>query len=160
MIGRKTEAVDEFWNNCRIAHAIEDEHYFAGTFGEPRFATYHDTLLDLVGAGHKRATAHLAMDFERNRIRRRVPGDYWVVLDTLNAPCYLVRITDVEAMPFDQVPESVAVREGEGDSSLEHWRSVHREYFQQQCAQWNVPWREDLVTVCEGFEVVASARSD
>ena len=157
MIGEKTEAVETFWQNCRRDHAIEQDSYFAGTFGEPRFATYHDTLLDLVGAGKKRATAHLVMDFERNQIREREPGDYWVVLDSRNTPRYLLRISDVETKPFDQVAEAFAAREGEGDSSLQYWRSVHREYFQQQCAEWGIEWREDYLTVCEGFEVVATA---
>ena len=112
-------------------------------------------LLDLVSQGRKRATAHLAMDFERNRIRRREPGDYWLILDSGNAPRFLLRITEVEVFAFDRVPERIAAREGEGDSSLEYWRTVHREYFRLQCAGWQVEWREDFDTVCESFEVVA-----
>ena len=157
MIGKKSEAVERFWQDCRRNHGIEQDSYFAGTFGEPRFATYHDTLLDLVGAGKKRATAHLVMDFERNKIRRRKAGDYWVVLDSQNTPRYLLQISDVETRPFDEVTETFASREGEGDSSLRYWQNVHREYFQQQCAAWGIEWREDYLTVCEGFEVVAAA---
>ena len=158
MIGTKTEAVEKFWQDCRRNYSIDQQSYFAGTFGEPRFATYHDVLLDLVAAGKKRATAHLAMDFERNQIQRREPGDYWLLLDAENTPKYLVRITDVEAKPFNQVAESFASREGEGDSSLQYWQNVHREYFQQQCAEWGIEWREDYPTVCEGFELVATAK--
>ena len=122
-----------------------------------RFATYHDELLGLVTAGKKRATAHLQLDFERNNIRRRDIGDYWVVLNTVSEPRFLIRITDVDVRPFDQVEQSFAEREGEGDSSLAYWAKVHREYFELQCAEWGVPWRENLATVCEGFELLATA---
>lgn len=157
MVGEKSKAVEQFWQRCRREHGIGAQDWFASTFADPHLAAYHDQLLDLVGEGRKRATAHLAMDFERNRIRRREPGDYWLILDSGNAPRFLLRITEVEVMPFDQVPERIAALEGEGDSSLEYWRTVHREYFQLQCAVWNVEWRENFDTVCESFEVVAAA---
>lgn len=156
MIGTKSKEVEKFWHDCRREHSIDQQSYFAATFAEPRLATYHDILLDLVAAGKKRATAHLALDFERNRIRLREPGDYWVIVDTHNTPRFLLRISDVETAPFGEVPESFAAREGEGDSSLEYWRQVHQDYFQQQCAQWNVEWGEHLLIVCEGFDLIAT----
>ena len=157
MVGEKTEAVEKFWRGCRRENDVASDEYFASTFADPSLATYHDQLLDLVAEGRKRATAHLTMDFDRNNIRRREVGDYWLIMDSRNAPRFLLRITEVEVMPFDEVPERIAAREGEGDASLEYWRSVHREYFQQQCTEWNVEWREDFPTVCESFEVVATA---
>ena len=156
MIGTKTDAVETFWNEQCALYGIECETYFAATFADPRFATYHDELLELVARGLKRATAHLALDFERNAIARRDVGDYWVVLDTANEPRYLIRITDVDVRPFDRVGQSFAEREGEGDSSLRYWREVHREYFELQCLEWGVKWIPVLDTVCEGFELIAS----
>lgn len=157
MIGRKTPAVDAFWQACRRAQEIAAGGYFAGTFADPQLATYHDQLLDLVDRGLKRATAHLELDFARNGIERRRPGDHWVVLDSTNAPRYLIRISDIDVRPFDQVGEDFAAREGEGDSSLAYWRKVHREYFRLQCDAWGIDWREDLPTICEGFDLLASA---
>ena len=160
MISEKNEAVRRFWERCRKEHGIGETGWFASTFADPNLATYHDELLGLVSQGRKRATAHLAMDFERNRIRRREAGDYWLILDSDKAPRFLLRITEVEVFPFDRVPERIAIREGEGDSSLEYWRAVHREYFQLQCTAWRVEWREDFDTVCESFEVVAEHEED
>ncbi|MEP9398525.1 ASCH domain-containing protein [Mesorhizobium sp. KR2-14] len=157
MIGEKTAEVRAFWERQRTALGIETELYHASTFADVRFATYHDELLGLVTAGKKRATAHLDLDFERNNIRRRDIGDYWVVLNTVSEPRFLIRITDVDVRPFDKVEQSFAEREGEGDSSLAYWAKVHREYFELQCAEWGVPWRENLATVCEGFELLATA---
>jgi uncharacterized protein YhfF len=67
-----------------------------------------------VGEGKKRATAHLALDFEINKVRRREVGDYWVVVDTASRPRYLVRVTDIDVRPFNAVEASFAAREGEG----------------------------------------------
>ena len=156
MIGTKTELVEQFWRRCCREHGIDSDDYFASTFADHKMATYHDTLLDLVGQGKKRATAHLELDFPRSNVNRRTPGDYWVVLDSVNLPRFLLRITDVESWPFDKVPVTFAAREGEGDCSLQYWREVHRDYFQQQCASWSVEWSESLETVCEGFELVSS----
>jgi uncharacterized protein YhfF len=157
MIGEKTKAVEAFWQQCRKAHGISTNDYHATTFADPRYSNYHDMLLDLVGEGKKRATAHMQLDFEKNRMRRRAVGDYWVILSTKNEPRYLVRVTDVTVTPFNEVKVEFASREGEGDSSLRYWAKVHREYFTLQCKDWGVPWRENHPTVCEGFELVATA---
>ncbi len=157
MIGKKTSSVESFWRGCRRAHGIAAGDYHAGTFADPRFASYHDLLLDLVAKGLKRATAHLLRDFEINHVPRRDPGDYWVILTIANEPRFLVRVTDVAVTPFNEVAEAFAAREGEGDSSLRYWTEVHRDYFTQQCRQWGVPWQEDYPTVCEGFELIATA---
>lgn len=157
MIGEKTAEVRAFWEKQRAALKIGTEDYHASTFADVRFATYHDELLELVTAGKKRATAHLQLDFERNKIRRREVGDYWVIVDTVSRPRFLIRITDVDVRPFNEVKESFAAREGEGDSSLAYWAKVHREYFELQCAEWGLPWQENLDTVCEGFDLLATA---
>lgn len=156
MIGTKTAEVEAFWNAARARLGLADADYHVCTFADPRYASYHDELLDLVGAGMKRATAHLALDFEINGVRRREIGDYWIVVDTASKPRYLVRVTDIDVRPFNQVEASFAAREGEGDMSLGYWAKVHREYFEPQCADWGVAWSDDLLMVCEGFELIAS----
>lgn len=156
MIGEKTAEVEKFWQTCRAEHGIDTETYHASTFADPRLAPYHDSLLELVAQGRKRATAHLALDFERNGIATRSVGDYWVILSGTNDPRFLIRVTDVETKPFNEVNAAFAAREGEGDSSLAYWTEVHRDYFERQCAEWGVAWRDDLPTVCEGFDLIAS----
>ena len=150
------KAVAAFWQRCREAQDIpETAGYYVGPFSQPHLANYQDMLLDLVREGKKRATARLAMEFEKYGIAPRTPGDYWVVLDTRGEPACLVRITDVQTWPFEDVPLSFAQREGEGDNSLEYWRKVHKDYFVLQCAEWGVEWRDDLAVCCEGFDLVA-----
>ena len=69
------------------------------------------------------------------------------------APLCVLRITKVEVTPFEAVGPELAVAEGEGDLSRDNWAAVHRRYFEKQCAQWGVDWREDLDAVCEYFDL-------
>src|SRR5262249_23825210 len=70
MIGSKSPAVEKFWQECRAKHGIKTNDYHVSTFADPRYATYHDELIQLVEKGKKRATAHMALDFEKNKVAR------------------------------------------------------------------------------------------
>jgi uncharacterized protein YhfF len=157
VIGYKVKAVREFWEAQKKALNITTDEYYAGTFVDPKYVEYDDELVRLVGEGRKQATAHLDLDFHINQIRRREVGDYWVVVDTTMNPRYLVRITDVDARPFNLVEESFASREGERDISLAFWAKLHQDYFVLQCEDWGETWSDDLITVCEGFKLLATA---
>ena len=152
------DAVERFWRQCCDEHGIAPEMpYHAGPFSDPKLAPYQEMLLDLVRDGKKRATARMDMDFEQYGIDRREPGNLWLVTDTAGEPACLIRITDVQAWPFLEVPLSFAQREGEGDNSLEYWREVHKDYFVLQCEQWGVEWNDNLPICCEGFDLIRMA---
>ena len=157
MIGEKTELVEAYWQRCRLQHGIAVDDYHASTFADPKFAAYQGELIDLAIEGKKQATAHMVLDFEKNGVRRREVGDYWVVVTDDSQPKCLVQVTDIEVKPFNAVDATFGVREGEGDGTFEYWSKVHREYFTLQCEHWGIEWREDVMTVCEGFKLVAVA---
>jgi len=153
-----TEAVATFWKTCCDAHGIDSETpYHVGPFSDPKLAPYQEILLDLVREKKKRATARMDIDFEQYGIPRRDPGDLWLVTNTAGEPACLIRITDVQAWPFIEVPLSFAQREGEGDNSLEYWRKVHKDYFVLQCEQWGVAWNDNKLICCEGFDLAQMA---
>ncbi len=154
MIGAKTADVEAFWERLRGAFDIADSDYHACSFADPALSRNVDKIGRLAVAGNKRATAHLALDFEINGVRRREPGDYWVVVGSAGNPLCLVRVTRVEVAPFNAVEVGLAVTEGEGDLSLEYWRGAHRPYFERQLAQWGRAWRDDLPVVCEYFDLI------
>ena len=151
-------AVATFWKTCCEDHAIAESAYrHVGPFSDPGLAPYQEMLLRLVKDGGKRATARVDIEFEKYGIPRRGPGDLWLVTDTTGDPACLIRITDVQAWPFLDVPLGFARREGEGDNTLEYWRKVHKDYFVLQCEQWDVEWRDDHLVCCEGFDLVTMA---
>ena len=163
MIGKKTKAVETFWQQCRREYGIATNDYHAYTLGDPRCLDPTVPTLDLsdhprlILSRKKRGTAHLLRDFEISGVPLREAGDYWVILNYDNSPLCLVRITDVVVVLFRDVSESWAAVEGEGDGGLCWWRDAHRDYFMRQCALWGIPWREEYPTVCETWELVAAA---
>lgn len=155
MIGEKTPEVEAFWARVCEQHGISADSYHTRTFGDPKYAEYGDHVTQLAIDRVKRATAHLAMDFELNNVPRRIAGDYWVILWENFTPACLLEIVNVEVRPFKNVDLTFAAREGEGDGSLEYWRQCHEEYFKLQLSDWGKPWSDDLPVVLESFELVA-----
>lgn len=156
MIGEKTAEVEAFWAEARERLNITAADYHCSTFGDPEFADYGDHVTQLAIDEVKRATAHLAMDFEINGVKRREVGDYWVILWENMTPACLLKMVNIEVRPFKDVDAAFAAREGEGDGSLEYWKNCHEDYFKQQLAKWGREWSEDLPVVLESFDLVTS----
>ena len=154
MIGEKTPAVEAFWKEMCDKHGITATDYHCSTFGDPRFADYGNHVTQLAIDETKRATAHLAMDFEINNVKRRIDGDYWVILWEDMSPACLLEMEKVEERPFKEVDAAFAAREGEGDGSLEYWSRIHEDYFKLQLGVWEREWSDDLVVVLESFNLV------
>ncbi len=154
MIGTKSPEVEAFWQACCEANGIEASEYHACTFADPAYTDKLDYITEHCRAGHKRGTAHLAIDFELSGVPRREVGDHIVVLDSQAKPVCVVRVVKVEVKPFEEVGPDFAARENEGDASLEYWANGHCGYFQRQCATWGREWSPRLDTVCEHFDLI------
>ena len=155
MIGEQTAEVEAFWQKVCDQKGISATSYHTRTFGDPRYAEYGNHVTELAIQQVKRATAHLAMDFELNQVPRREEGDYWVILWEDFTPACVLEIVKVEVRPFREVDDAFAAREGEGDGSLAYWRECHEDYFKQQLADWGRDWSEDLPVVLESFDLIA-----
>jgi uncharacterized protein YhfF len=103
-----------------------------------------DELLDLVLKGIKTATC--STEDEPNT---STPGERWIVLDGRGEPRCVIESTEVTYRRFGEVDAAFACDEGEGDRSLQHWRSAHRTYFRRQGK-----FSEDMVLMCERFRLV------
>jgi len=71
-----------------------------------------------------------------------------------------VRLTIKELEECCEYPEWVdicKIPEGEGDRTLEYWRSVHEPFFKEELAAINQPFDGRTKVVCEEFEVVFSS---
>jgi uncharacterized protein YhfF len=163
MIGSKTDEVERFWQKCRRDHAIDAADCHACSLADPAILDPSVETLDLsdhpalINARRKNGTAHLAIDFQRNGVKRRRPGDYWVILSPMGEIWCLVRIASVTEYSFNRVPQEWAEVEGEGDISLRWWRDAHRAYYQKQCDLWGIEWSEDYLVVCESWDLVEAA---
>jgi len=113
-----------------------------------------DELADLVLRGEKRATASLHSLYELDKELVPKPGDISIVTDFEGRARCVIKTTAVTITPFNRVPESFALREGEGDKSLWYWREAHRRAFSRELEALGLSFSEDLLVVCEEFDMV------
>src|SRR5205823_3842911 len=113
------------------------------TFGDgPDLA---DKLLDLVLQGKKRATCWA----ESQGMLSAELGKLMVVLDSKGAPKAVVKTTELIKRRFDEVDETFAHDEGEGDRSLNFWRAARTQYFTRMGR-----FAPEMMLCCERFELV------
>lgn len=138
-----------------------------------------DRLLDLVLAGRKTATTSVLWEYEEEaRARGRAqqeeegsgdtlvetaldlalpaPGSLSIVVDGREMPRALIRTTHVDVVPFREVDEAHARRDGM--ESLEAWRAEHRRFFTEH-APAGQRLTEETMVVLERFVVVVPANA-
>ena len=55
---------------------------------------------------------------------------------------------------MNEVSEEFAIAEGEGDGTYEYWKNVHIEFFTKELKGINRKFSEDMLLVCERFELI------
>jgi uncharacterized protein YhfF len=115
-----------------------------GTFRFGDSPTLADELLALVLAGVKTATCWDARDGLLTEVGKRM-----VATDGQGRPRCVIETVELTQRRFDEVDESFARDEGEGDRSLATWRENHRIYFGR--LRGHAP---DMLLWCERFRVV------
>ena len=111
-------------------------------------------LAELVLKGQKKATASSLWVYENEGEPIPRAGDLSIITDWYgNAKC-IIQTNQVTITPFKDVDEEFANTEGEGDCSLEYWRSAHQRYFEAECKSIGKVFTDDMPVVCEIFEVV------
>ena len=134
------------WSAFRTQYPQAGDQYEAWAFGgDP------DGLARLVMAGVKTATASALPCYEAEEEPIPRPGDYSVILDSSGQALCVIRTTRVYVLPFDQVTEAHARKEGEGNKSLAYWRQVHEEFFTRELASIGQPFTPDMPVVCAEF---------
>ena len=113
-----------------------------------------DKLASLVLDGSKTATASAYDLYAYDNEEIPKPGDYSVILDSADNAICVIRDTSVSVVPFKDVDENHARREGEGDMTLDYWRRAHRECFSQWMDEAGKKFTDDTLIVLEKFELV------
>lgn len=104
-----------------------------------------DKLLALVLQGRKTATSCAAV---RGPLARE-SGTRLIVTDGRGRPRAIIEATELTRRRFDEVDESFARDEGEGDLSLDYWRRVHRAFFTREGT-----FSESMELYCTRFRLV------
>ncbi len=127
---------------------------------EPIFDHFCDNEKDanecakLVDLGIKRATATSLAVIENSSSKMPQVGDVFVVTDWYGEATCVVQTTKVSIIPYNEISEENAYREGEGDKSLGYWRSVHKPFFERELEQFGFLFEETTPIVFEEFEKV------
>ena len=111
-------------------------------------------LASLVLSGTKTATASLLETNNRQPDKAPIDGGYSVVTDLEGHPVCVLRTTEIRHIAFNEVDESFAFDEGEGDRTLESWRRGHWEYFSKEAADLGFEFDETSIVCCERFELL------
>ena len=82
-----------------------------------------------------------------------VVGELSIILDGSAAPRAVIRTTALEVAPFDRVDAEHAYSEGEGDRTLEYWRSAHERYWRRHSTSPR-GFAPDRPVLCERFELI------
>ena len=112
-----------------------------------------DELADLIVRGVKTATCSGHMFYEEGEPLPTV-GTYTIILNSKDDPVAIIRTTDVQLVPMNEVTEDFARAEGEGDLSYAYWYEGHKDFFTKQCAELGMAFKEDMLLVCERFELI------
>lgn len=135
---------DEFWQEETTPVVVS-----AWQFGEAP-----DKLAELVMAGIKTATcsAYELYGLENEPIPTE--GEYSIILSSNDAPLAIIKTTEVTVTPMNEVSEDFAISEGEGDRTYQYWWDVHVDFFTKELATAGRTFSEDMLLVCERFELV------
>lgn len=117
-------------------------------------AELSSALLALIASGKKRGGASLHAAYAAEKLPVPQVGEIRIVLDFTDKPVFVTRNIAVDIVPFNAVGADFAACEGEGDGSLAYWRAAHFDYFTRNCPELGLVFSEDMLVVCERFEVL------
>ncbi len=135
---------EEMWKQAGLTGECD-----AWAFGDEA-----DELAKLVKDGIKTGTssAHIFYELEDEDLPE--VGECSVILDSKEEPVCVIRTSKVYVVPFNEVSADHAFKEGEGDRSLVYWKEVHKEFFSEELAEVDREFNENMLVVCEEFEVI------
>jgi uncharacterized protein YhfF len=150
-------SVHDFWAAAReaVPH-LPAEPPLDRVWGFGATPEQGDELLALVLAGVKTGTASYGWDYEKDGEPLPVAGGHDVVLDGSGEPRAVLVTESVDVVPFDEVTAEHAHAEGEDDRTLESWRRIHREFFENHIDVGR-HFSVDMPMVCERFRVLYSS---
>lgn len=138
----------QMWNKFKDISGIDHDEYEAWAFGMDA-----DELAGLVLKGEKTATASAYPLYAVENEPLPQCDDYSVILNARGEAVCVIKNTRVYMIPFCEVSEAHAAKEGEGDKSLVYWRKVHEAFFRKCMSEAGLAFTEDMLVVCEEFEI-------
>ena len=154
-MGKQHESVKQMWENYLLSIGCDsntDKKYTSWYFSNVEKSA--NNLARLVKQGIKRATTSLYYWYQVEDEALPEAGDLSVVTDWQGVAQCIVETKKVTILPFIEVTEEFVKTEGERDKSLAYWRAGHQEFFTRELEEQGKEFSDDMLVVCEEFEVV------
>jgi len=91
-----------------------------------------DQVVEAVLTGRKTATTGLYEEYTKAEAETPSVGDLSILLDGHGHPRALLRTVEVRVLPFSEVTAKQAAAEGDGDGTVDTWRTEHKALWQAQ----------------------------
>lgn len=150
----KTELeIPKFWDSfLQIDPNYSGSQYSVWSFGDtPNTSDY---LGELVRTGQKTATCSLLWAYKAESAESPKIGDLSIIVNSQSRPLCLIQTSEVNIRAYNEVDESFAFDEYEGDRSLAYWRQVHWDFFSQECERFKRKPNLSMPLVCERFKLL------
>ncbi|MBJ8009866.1 ASCH domain-containing protein [Bacillus cereus] len=135
---------DTYWGNNEKPKSVT-----AWQFGDSP-----DYLAKLVIDGVKTATCSCHIFYELENEPLPTTNDYSIVLNSQDEPVAIIKTIEVTVTPMNEVTEAFAIAEGEGDLTYNYWRDTHIQFFTKELHELSLGFSEDILLVCERFELI------
>lgn len=119
-----------------------------------QFGADPNYLAQLVVDGIKTATCSGHIFYELEKEPLPTTEDYSIILNSEDKPVAIIKTVEVKLTPMNEVTEEFAVAEGEGDRTYQYWWEAHEKFFRDELNGIGREFSEDMLLVCERFEVI------
>jgi uncharacterized protein YhfF len=148
--------IEEYWSAFLASQPADSPYYqksyVAEGFGDG--SALADELGGLIVSGIKTGTCSSLWEWQAEGNPIPEVGLISIVLDGQGQPLCIIETTEVTQRRFDEVDADFARAEGEGDLSLEYWRSAHQTFFSRTLPKIGRQFNTNMPLVCERFQLI------
>jgi len=145
--------VEDYWNEYIKMLGGKQKLPFGGEMSFGMDEQMSVQLTSLVLSGKKRGTCSALEAYSIDNEKLPKAGVYSVLTDWEGNPLGIIKEISVDILPFNQVPWSMAEKEGE-DESLEGWRENHEDFFKEDADIMGYEFSPEMPVVFEEFCLV------
>lgn len=117
-----------------------------------------EELLYLISHGIKTATSSLYKFYEMENEDLPKVGNLSIITNSKGEYQVLIKTIRVEVVQFKEVSSEHAYKEGEGNRTLEYWKKVHIDFFNNELKEIDELLKDDDLVVLEEFKVLVGMK--
>lgn len=148
-------ASQAYWQTfCTKTGTHPQTPYGAFAFGDTEAMA--DELAQLVLDGKKTGTSSGYQLYFLPGETEALPqaGQIDIILDGREQPIAVIQNITVDVLPFKDISNEQAHKEGEGDLSLDYWRRVHTKFWAPYYQENSLTFNDETPVVYEEFKLI------